>query len=152
MPTNGERQALVFLTAVALLGIGARACRERQESPPPKELDRQIASVESRPARRDRARANPARRDSTSGTTGSSPPPTVSGRIDIDAATVNELARVPGISRALAKRIAADRTASGAFGCLAALDQVKGVGAATLKRLDSLVTFSGAPRTACVQH
>src|SRR5205809_5105887 len=103
MPTNGERQALVFLIAVALLGAGVRACRERQENPPTKELDRQIAAVESHPGRHGDA-PRPA-----------SPPtaPTISGRIDIDAATVNELSRVPGISRALAKRIVAERTSSG---------------------------------------
>ena len=45
-----------------------------------------------------------------------------------------------------------DRETRGAFGCLAALDAVKGVGPAMLKKLDSLVTFSGAPRPACGQR
>jgi len=138
MPTNGERQALVFLTAVALLGAGARACRERQENPPTKELDRQIAAVESRAVHR-----------AISPRAAEPIPPTVSGRIDVDAVTVNELGRVPGITRALAKRIVAERSKSGPFGCLAALDQVKGIGEATLKRLDTLVIFSGPPRAAC---
>jgi hypothetical protein len=151
MPTNGERQALVFLTAVALLGAGTRACRERQELPPTKDLDRQIVAVESRPGRRT-APPKPVDPAPPKAKRAVSVPPAISVRVDVDAATPDELSRVRGISRALAKRIVADRTASGSFGCLAALDQVKGVGEATLKRLDTLVIFSGAPRAACAQR
>jgi DNA uptake protein ComE-like DNA-binding protein len=60
--------------------------------------------------------------------------------------------RLPRISSALATRIVADREAKGAFGCLAALRAVKGMGPAHLARLESLVTFSGVRRAACPQR
>src|SRR5438034_7498737 len=47
MATKGERQALLFLAAVAILGAGARACRARQVIPATGDLDRQIGAVES---------------------------------------------------------------------------------------------------------
>ena len=56
-----------------------------------------------------------------------------------------------GIGPALARRIVSDRDSAGSFGCLAALDAVKGIGPSMLRRLDSLTSFSGAPRAACVR-
>jgi competence ComEA-like helix-hairpin-helix protein len=64
-------------------------------------------------------------------------------KIDIDRATADEIDDLPGIGRVIAKRIIADRDSSGPFGCLKALETVKGIGPALARKLDSLVTFSG---------
>jgi competence protein ComEA len=67
----------------------------------------------------------------------------VSGRLDVDAATAAQLDSLPGIGPAIANRIIADRAAHGAFGSMAGLMRVAGVGPAAARRLDPLVTFSG---------
>ena len=68
--------------------------------------------------------------------------------IDLDRATVREVEALPRIGPALAHRIVANRDSLGAFGNLAGLGRVKGIGPALLERLGPLVTFGGsaAPR------
>jgi competence protein ComEA len=80
-------------------------------------------------------------------------PPTARGRtgpaaapIDLDTATEAEIERLPRIGPALAHRIVANRDSAGPFGGLEGLRRVRGVGAATLKLLGPLVTFSGQAR------
>ena len=138
MATQGERRALLFLAALAILGAGTRLWRSKR---PPAEstttLDAQIAAVDSSQG----PRVRPGRRSATS-------TPNSAIRVDLDVAPADEIEKLPGIGPSLAKRIVADRTANGPFGCLQALDRVKGVGPALLARLDSLATFSrggGAP-------
>jgi DNA uptake protein ComE-like DNA-binding protein len=70
----------------------------------------------------------------------------VGGRLDVDAASAAQLDSLPGIGPALANRIVLDRAAHGPFGAMSGLMRVPGVGAATARRLDSLVTFSGTER------
>jgi len=65
-------------------------------------------------------------------------------RIDPDRATAQELARLPRVGLALAKKIVADREARGPFGGPAGLDRVPGVGAGLLARLGPHLAFSGA--------
>lgn len=65
--------------------------------------------------------------------------------MDADRASAEELARVPGIGPATARRIVADRQNRGAFGGLAGLDRVSGIGPATLAKLAPLLMFSGVP-------
>jgi competence protein ComEA len=164
MPTKGERQALVFLAAVALLGAGTRACNARHEVVPTVDLDRQIGAVETstrgRKAGRGfsaRTRGKASKPDSSRDSSGFRPaarsakphPASSASRVDLDTAPPAEIERLPGIGPALANRIVADRNAKGAFGCLAALDMVRGIGPALLARVDSLVTFSGATRVVC---
>ncbi len=64
-------------------------------------------------------------------------------RVDVDRASVLELRRIPGVGPALAARIVADRETNGAFGSLAGLDRVPGVGDVTLKRLAPMLAFGG---------
>ena len=64
-------------------------------------------------------------------------------RIDVDVASEKELDRLPRIGPALASRIVANRDSFGAFGSLAELQRVKGVGPAMLKVLEPFVEFSG---------
>lgn len=168
MATKGERQALLFLAAVALLGAGTRAYRAHHDKVPTVDLDRQIGAVETLAVRgrsggrgsSSRKRGRASKVDSASDSNQhlavaqpAAPYPTrPRTRLDLDAATPADIERLPGIGPAIARRIVADREAKGTFGCLAALDAVKGIGPALLARLDSLVTFSGAPRTACGQR
>jgi competence protein ComEA len=150
MATKGERQALLFLAAVALLGAGTRLVRARRSPGPTEGLERQIAAVERRtdrslPGKSRRGRPRVASPESTE--VAAAPPE----RVDLDLASAEVIERLPGIGPALAKRIVADRTANGPFGCPAALDQVKGIGPAMLQRLDTLTAFSGPPRDVCVR-
>src|SRR5437868_3303431 len=101
MATQGERRALFFLAAVALLGAGTRVLRARRPAPPAGAIDQQIAAIDS-------IRSRPSGR-------GSRVPATP---VDLDAASAEEIEKLPGIGPSLAKRIVADRSAKGPFGCL----------------------------------
>jgi hypothetical protein len=69
--------------------------------------------------------------------------PAIGSPLDLDRATVEEIDRLPRVGPALARRIVASRDSAGPFGSLQGLERVKGIGAATLKQLAPLVTFSG---------
>jgi competence protein ComEA len=66
--------------------------------------------------------------------------------VDMDLATAEELERLPRIGPALAERIIQDRVERGAFGSLAGLQRVRGIGPSKARALSTLVTFSGTPR------
>jgi DNA uptake protein ComE-like DNA-binding protein len=68
----------------------------------------------------------------------------VGGRLDLDIATAAQIDSLPGITPAIARRIAADRVKHGPFLNFDGLRRVSGIGPTLIKRLDSLVTFSGA--------
>lgn len=146
MATQGERRALFFLAAVALLGAGTRAWRGRSVDVDTTALEKQIAEVDGLSGervgrlKRSRVASKPTR-----------PPadPPTRQPVDMDIATADEIEKLPGIGPALAKRIIKDRESNGPFGCLAALDRVKGVGPALLARIDSLATFSAAGGVLC---
>jgi competence protein ComEA len=140
MATQGERRALFFLAAVALLGAGTRAWRGRHVAVDTTGLTRQIEAIDSVKPR------NSGRRPRKAAASAPEPPTP----IDLDTASASDIEKLPGIGPALAKRIVADRDAHGTFGCLAALDRVKGVGPALLARIDSLAAFSGAAGALCV--
>jgi competence protein ComEA len=148
MATKGERQALLFLAAVALLGAGTRWYRSRRPAVDAASVDHQLAALDSvqihgRGRKPKFGRPQAPRADTTT-----APAPTE--KVDLDFASAGTIERLPGVGPALARRIARNRDSSGTFGCLAALDAVKGIGPAMLKRLDSLVTFTGPPRAACL--
>lgn len=65
-------------------------------------------------------------------------------RIDADRATAAELARLPRVGMALAKKMVAYREAHGPFGGLPGLDQVPGVGPGLLATVGEHLSFSGA--------
>ena len=71
-----------------------------------------------------------------------------SERIDVDRAGAVELTRLPGIGPALANRIVADRQSHGAFGNIAGLRRVRGLGPSLLDRLRGHLTFGGVPAEA----
>ncbi len=69
--------------------------------------------------------------------------PTPSGgwRVHINTATQAELETLPGIGAATARRIIEYRELVGSFDSLADLDNVSGIGPATLENLKDLVAF-----------
>lgn len=66
-------------------------------------------------------------------------------KIDVDRADVIDLTRLPRVGPALAQRIVAWREQHGAFGGVARLDSVPGIGPKLMDALRPYVTFSGAP-------
>lgn len=167
MPTPAERQALLFVAAVAALGVGVRGYRAVSAAPPAASdrvaLAAQMAAVDSAitsggarrtagarrapesPAGAPRSevrRVRPPRESDSAEPTGEA-----QGRlVDLDVAGVNELDRLPGIGPALAARIVADRDANGPFGSLPRLERVRGIGPSLAKKLEPHVTFSLSPR------
>src|SRR5690242_10539882 len=67
----------------------------------------------------------------------------IGGKLDLDVATAAQIDSLPGITPAIARRIAADRVKRGPFLSLDGLRRVSGIGPTLTRRLDSLVTFSG---------
>lgn len=133
----------MFFGAVAVLGAGVRVVRAAGGPGPASSqpaLDRQIRSSDS---------ARQAPRSGKKKKTRSTPRPVdrrgyVGNRLDIDVATAAQIDSLPGITPFLAKRIVADRMARGPFTSADGLRRVIGVTNAFLKRIDTLITFSGA--------
>jgi competence protein ComEA len=161
-----DHKALLFLGAIAVLGAGVRIVRWSKGTDVVAEqtaLDRQLGAADSaaHASRRPKARGRNARARPTTARTsraepaaspamqvppGLSAPGYVSGKLDVDAATMAQIDSLPGIGPTLAKRIVADRAEHGPFVTLQGLRRVKGVGPALLRRLDTLVTFSATLR------
>ena len=141
MPTPAERKALAFLALVALLGAAVRVAMDDRSPPRPANsvaLDSQLAAVEAARGARGRGRKKSA-----------PPKPAVAFPIDVDRASASEIDALPGVGPVIAKRVLAERDSNGPFGCLQALTSVKGIGPATVRRLDTLLAFSGPRREIC---
>lgn len=148
---------MLFVAAVAALGVGVRGCRALA---PPTTVtataDRaalavQIAAVDSAVVAGGARRPIAARRGRSLPTAPraaprAAPAAAPADPVDVDVATAAELDRLPGIGPALAGRIVADRDARGPFGSLRGLDRVKGIGPALAAKLAPHVTFSLSPR------
>jgi competence protein ComEA len=67
---------------------------------------------------------------------------TLGGQLVLATASAEELALIPGISRALAERLVEARTARGGFRSWAEVDQVQGVGPGRLARLQQYCLLS----------
>ncbi|MEQ1690678.1 MAG: ComEA family DNA-binding protein [Gemmatimonas sp.] len=170
MPTVAERNALLFLAAVALIGGGARVVGtsrftreiEGAEHLPggrsggsigARALASQIAAVDSaRQARNNRpARATSprrSRREPDSSSEADLPKilnRTVSPRppllVDVNRATQADLERLPRVGPALASRIISWREQHGPYRSLEDLRHVRGIGPATVALLAPAVTF-----------
>jgi competence protein ComEA len=157
MPTAAERQALLFLLGVTLLGGGMRVWAGAAPLPPV--VGRGGAGAAAgggggAPLQRQRQAVDSARRLSARRSAGSgrarraagvrdAPPP---GPVAVNEASAQELERLPRVGPALARRIVADRAARGAYRSLEELGRVPGIGPATLRVLAPAVTFSRRPR------
>ena len=168
VPTPAERRALLFVAAVAALGVGVRGMRALGDSGPPtsdrQSLAQQIAAVDSAIAtggRRKPATVTTPRRPTAASPAPAkvlaekkAPSPSRSSKkqapapasIDMDRATEEELTRLPGVGPSLAARIVADRAARGPFGSIDGFQRVKGVGPSLAQRVQPYVTFSLPPR------
>lgn len=150
--TPPERKALLFLAILFALGTVTRVASSRRDrSPAPEsaraELQAHIAAVDSarnattRSGRLGKRRPRGGRRAAASQS-----PDAARQSVDLDVASVEQIEALPGIGPVLASRIVADRDSLGPFGSFGELKRVKGVGPALLQRLETKVTFSGAPR------
>ena len=125
--TSSEQRAVLFL--LTTFGLGMLVWWYRAGQPPPEINPAELAAFENflRASARDSSHA-PAHE------------PTLRlGRVDLNAATYNDLVRLPGIGPVMAKRIIDFRAANGAFKRLQDLRQVKGIGAKTYEKLAPLL-------------
>jgi competence protein ComEA len=163
MATADERRALAFLVTLALVAGGVRYVGvqrfEREVraaaggSPRPdlsaRALAAQIAAVDSAQQapkkRKTRVRSASLSRKPAAPTLAANDAP-LPQRVDVNAATAEELERLPRVGPALASRIVAWRLRNGPFRQSEDLRHVRGIGPSTVRLLDTLVTFSGRPR------
>jgi competence ComEA-like helix-hairpin-helix protein len=132
--SSAERRALLLLLSLGLVGQGVRWWLAR-----PGEAPGDIQLLAALPPR-----SPAAHRDSILAL---SRPLGPTERIDADRASPADLARLPRVGLALAKRIVADREARGSFGGPAGLDRVPGVGPGLLSVLGPHLAFSGPSDT-----
>jgi competence protein ComEA len=66
-------------------------------------------------------------------------------KMDLNAASEEELARVPGVGRSLARKLVEARAAHGRFSSWDQVDAVSGVGAAKLQTLQAATELREAP-------
>ena len=141
MGTPAERKALLFFSAVLLLGTATRVYRgtgssEKVGPAARAALESQIKAADS---------AKKAGRKSKRGGKRKAPPVRL-GPVDLDVASADEIESLRHIGPALAQRIVADRDSFGPFGSREGLLRVKGIGPSMVAKLDSTVTFSLLPR------
>jgi competence protein ComEA len=127
---SAELRALLLLLALAVVGHGVRYLVSRPGEAPGQVQLLATLSPGSPSAQRDSAMRQ-------------GRPLDAGERVDVDVATASELTRLPKVGPRLAKIIVADRQAHGAFGSLAGLDRVAGVGAGLLKVIAPHAVFSG---------
>ena len=125
-----ERRALLLLLSLGLTGQGVRWWLSRPDQAPG-----EVQLLASLPPR-----SPAAHRDSILALARPLGP---DERVDADRASAAELARLPRIGLALAKKIVADREARGPFGGPDGLDRVPGVGAGLLAAIGPHLAFSG---------
>ena len=162
MSLRADQKALVFFGAVAVLGAGVRVVRAAGGPAPGASqpaLERQIQSSDSakrasRSGRNKKARSTGKRtagRSAAEADTGRPRRPVgpldrrgyVGDRLDMDIASAAQIDSVPGVTPLMARRIVVDRMARGPFMTADGLRRVIGVGPLFLKRIDTLITFSG---------
>jgi len=132
---SAERRAVLLLVALAVSGQGVRYLVTRPGDPPG-----QIKLLSLLPAGSPAAQRDSAMRQAR--------PLGPGERLDADAASAAELARLPRVGLALAKTIVANRDTHGSFGSVAALARVPGIGPGLLRTLSPHHSFSGSASSA----
>lgn len=169
---RSDHKALMFVSAIAVLGAGVRVVRAAGGDARPAAqpaLDRQVTAADSaahagrsagarggggRQGRgrgaRSRTAADTGKRKRDSVARANTAPLDragyIGGKLDLDVATLAQLDSLPGVSLLMARRIVLDRIAHGPFVTRDGLRRVSGVGQFFLSRIDSLITFSGTVR------
>ena len=128
---SAERRAVLLLVALAVCGQGVRYLVTRPGEPPG-----QVKLLSLLPAGSPLAQRDSAIRQAR--------PLSPGERLDADAVSAAELARLPRVGLALAKTIVANRDTHGSFGSVAALDRVPGIGPGLLRTLSPHLSFSGS--------
>jgi len=140
MATTSEKKALIFLSALTLLGVGARLWRLQHPSPPESLATTPDSSSQYKhgpktpkyPRKNARSKA-PERRDSTS-------------VVDLDRASIRDIEALGVLKPGVARLIIADRDSFGPFGSLHELERVPYLDRADFRSLAPRVTFSLLPR------
>jgi competence protein ComEA len=73
--------------------------------------------------------------------------PAPTGKVNINTASVEQLATLPGVGEKLAARIVEYRQKSGGFKSPQELMNVKGIGEKNLQKLEAFLTTGEAPRS-----
>jgi competence protein ComEA len=158
MFTPDELRALVLLVFLLTLGAGLTVLEARNPRILALTLGDSLALGASAPAAPDDDAAPPGPRDGpASRPVAAVPAPDsalagapqksafgLDGRLDLNAASADELEGLPGIGPKTAQRILEDRRKRGPFRKVADLTRVKGIGAKTLARLLPHVTVGTA--------
>jgi competence protein ComEA len=134
---------MLSMTIGVILGV-----RWAQQPPIPPASEKHIVStqVNELEERRSRTAGSPGRTvqgldpDAAVRTVSSITP--IPSRLDLNRASADELASLPGIGTVLAQRVVAFRESVGGFQKIEDLREVKGIGAKKYDRLKSLVTVS----------
>ena len=129
-----ERRAIVLIVVLAIAGQVVRGLLSAPDSAPGDLVLLPDARGASGAMAAHRARALALAR-----------PLGPSEKIDLDRAGAEEIARLPQVGMALARRIVASRDSQGPFGSLEGLDRVPGVGPGLLGRIAPHAAFSGRP-------
>jgi competence protein ComEA len=159
MSIRSDHKALVFVGAIAVLGVGVRVVRAATSSGAPSSqpaLEHQMQAADSAAKAAKNVKGQGKKKTRRAGIARATPADSarserapadrkgyVNGRLDLDVATAAQVDSLPGVSTAMAKRIVADRMQRGPFLNLQRLRRVSGVGPAFVKKIDSLVAFSG---------
>jgi len=129
--TKREQQAISFL--LIMFGVGCAILFYRKRLPPPPVSEEQAAIMQAFASQvRDKAP------DSTQ-SRGFVTPVARSARLNLNAATYDELLQLPGIGPVMAKRIVEYRQQQGPFRRLDDLVKVRGIGKKKLEALKALV-------------
>jgi len=144
MATPAEKKALLFLSAVALLGAAVRIWRPSHttsQGQPPLEMR---SDTTGRPAGK-RPQKSPAKRQKNAR---SNPPERrdYPGTIDLDRATLAQIEALGVLKPGVAQLIIEDRETFGPFGSIRGLDRVPYLNRTDILALVPKVTFSLLPR------
>jgi competence ComEA-like helix-hairpin-helix protein len=135
-----RRQLTLVLVVVVVAGAGLGVDRWRRSHP---ELAERLEALDRTPVPAPSARPAPdtrAARPRTQSERGHDIPP-----LDLNLASQDDLARLPGIGRGLAARIVDSRARRGTFESVDDLRRVRGIGEMTLTRLRPLLAIGPAP-------
>jgi len=141
MGTPAERKALLFFSAVLVLGVATKAYRASSSRTPVSANARAALEGQLKAADSARKAGGKAKRGKKRKAPVARP-----GPVDLDVATAEEIESLRHIGPAMARRIVADRDSLGPFGSREEFLRVKGVGPSMVEKLDTSVTFSLLPR------